>query len=255
VTLRRAAHASPVAIAVLLAANAVPLVGVIALGWDLATLVAVYWAENGVVGIYAIGRILTAGGPAPRREQPAVPQPPPPPAATGGGPFRAGTGLPVALLVPFFCVHYGLFWFVHGIFVWTVLPLVFSGMTGNAFGMPATVAYPDPRVVVNASVFLLLSHGVSFVANWLVGGEHLTSTPQAEMNAPYSRVMILHLTILLGAFAAVMLGQSIGTLVVMVALKTAVDLGAHLAERRRAAERATSATARSVPDGLDAPAA
>ena len=75
------------------------------------------------------------------------------------------------------------------------------------------------------------------------------------MNAPYSRVMILHLTILLGAFAAVMLGQSIGTLVVMVALKTAVDLGAHLAERRRAAERATSAAARSVPDGLDAPAA
>ena len=39
--LRRASHASPVAIAVLLIANAVPLVGVLVLGWDLATLVAV----------------------------------------------------------------------------------------------------------------------------------------------------------------------------------------------------------------------
>src|SRR4051794_18635728 len=60
-TLRRASHASSVAIAVLIAANVVPLVGVVLLGWDLATLVAVYWAENGVVGLYAVGRVLTAG--------------------------------------------------------------------------------------------------------------------------------------------------------------------------------------------------
>ena len=49
-TLRRAAHASPVAIALLIVANLVPLVGVLCFGWDLTTLVALYWAENGVVG-------------------------------------------------------------------------------------------------------------------------------------------------------------------------------------------------------------
>jgi hypothetical protein len=238
-----------VAIAVLLIANAVPLVGVAALGWDLSTLVAVYWAENGVVGVYAIGRILTAGRPIRWLEPDAVPQPPPPPRppeAGVRGAFQPGTGLPRVALVPFFCVHYGIFWLVHGIFVWTVLPFLF-------LEAGASTSVPDGSVVVTASIVLFLSHGVSFVFNWLLGGEHLTSTPQAETNAPYARVIVLHLTILLGAFAAAMLGASIAALVVMVVLKTGVDLSAHLAERRRAAVRADAAPV-PVPEGLDAPA-
>ena len=62
-TFRRAAHASPVAVALLVLANPVPLAGVLLLGWDLPTLVAIYWAENGVVGVFAVARILTASGP------------------------------------------------------------------------------------------------------------------------------------------------------------------------------------------------
>ena len=37
-----------------------PLVGVLFFGWDLATIVALYWLENGVVGRFALGRIATA---------------------------------------------------------------------------------------------------------------------------------------------------------------------------------------------------
>lgn len=250
--LRRASHASPVAIAVLIVANAVPLAGVLWLGWDLITLIAIYWAENGVIGVYAIGRILTAGRPIRGLDAGAAappPQPPPPPPASTG-PFRAGTGLfgPVAL-VPFFCVHYGMFWLVHGIFVWTFIPLLFSSDGGPT-------VFPDVSTVLATSAVLFLSHGVSFVANWLLGGEHLTSTPQAEMNAPYARVIVLHLTIILGAFAALLVGASIGALVVLVVLKTAVDLSAHLAERRRAADRARATAPPPLPEGgLDAPAA
>ena len=242
--LRRASHASSVAIAVLLLANAVPLIGVAFLGWDLATLVAVYWAENGVVGIYAIGRILTAGRIIPRLEPEAIPQPPPPPSTSRIN--LTMSGLPALGLVPFICVHYGMFWLVHGIFVWTVLPMLFS--RGDS-----TTEFPDASVVVTAAIVLFLSHGVSFVANWLLGGEHLTSTPQAEMNAPYSRVIVLHLTILFGAFAVALLGASIGPMLVMVGLKTVVDLNAHLAERRRAEARAQAVAP--LPPGLDAPAA
>jgi hypothetical protein len=118
----------------------------------------------------------------------------------------------------------------------------------------AATTFPSGSVVVTASIVLFLSHGVSFVFNWLLGGEHLTSTPQAETNAPYTRVIVLHLTILLGAFAVAMIGAPIGALVVMVVLKTGVDLSAHLAERRRAAARERPAPA-PVPEGLDAPAA
>jgi len=258
-TLKRAATASPVAIAALVVANAVPLAGVLLFGWDLATLVAVYWAENGVVGIYAVGRILTAANtgpfavvsagpdaeagaglvppPSARYGTASPPQPPAPP-ATG----TTAAGLPVSpaaaagcvrlFMVPFFCVHYGLFWLVHGIFVWTALPMLFSMASDEV------VTAPDARVVLFAALVMVVSHGVSFIVNWILGGEHLTSSPSAEMGAPYARVVILHLTIIFGAFAVALLGQPIGALVVMVVLKTGVDLAAHLGERARAAGRA-----------------
>ena len=259
---RRASSASPVALAVLIAANAVPLVGVLLLGWDLATLVAVYWAENGVVGLFAVARILTAGRFIPAIDRrsgkasgPLLPPPPPGPAGL------LSPGFQLAATTVFFCVHYGIFWFVHGVFVWFALPMLFAGFAGDAgsvggFGAPPRVAFPDAGVVLSASVFLLISHGVSFVANWLIGGEHLTSTVMAETKAPYTRVLILHMTIILGAFGAALLGARTAALVVLVVLKTAVDLGAHLAERRRAADRTAAATpAPSAPEGLDAPAA
>jgi uncharacterized protein DUF6498 len=256
-TLRRASHASSVAIAALVAVNAIPLVGVLFLGWDLATLVAVYWAENGVVGLYAIARMLTAGRVFGSIDRGVAPQPPPPPS---GGPRLIQT----VALAAFFCVHYGIFWVVHGIFVWFVLPMVFSGfMTdlgpGSTLGpsiaspFDLRVTYPDAGTVLSASFFLLISHGVSFVANWLIGGEHLTSTPEAEMKAPYTRVFVLHLTILFGAFGAALLGARRAALVVLVVLKTGVDLGAHLAERRRASARMAPPPPPVVRRGLDAP--
>jgi hypothetical protein len=262
-TFKRAASASPVAIAALIAANAVPLVGVVLLGWDLATLVAVYWAENGVVGIYAVGRIITAANagplafatrgtgataptdgatpePSSRYGAPRPPQPPAPPESPGSAAAlpispAAAAGCVKLFMVPFFCVHYGLFWTVHGVFVWTALPALFAASSGGA------AAGPDGGVVLVAALAMLASHGVSFVVNWLLGGEHRTSSPSAEMGAPYARVVILHLTIIFGAFGVALLGQPIGALVVMVVLKTGVDLAAHLGERARAAERVRAA--------------
>ncbi len=286
-TLQRAATASPVAIAALVAANAVPLLGVLLLGWDLATLVAIYWAENGVVGMYAVGRILTAGNEGPRAiattgpaagvgagnggdgdgaaqngaaapppsarygavapsarygavAPPGPPPPGPPPAPLPASPSGAVTPIlsPAAakvFMVPFFCVHYGMFWVVHGIFVWTALPMMFSAAAGGG------MAGPDGRVVLFAALVMLVSHGISFIVNWLLGGEYRTSSAAAEMGAPYARVVILHLTIIFGAFAVAIIGAQIGALVVMVVLKTIVDLAAHLGERARAAKRASEA--------------
>lgn len=45
---------------------------------------------------------------------------------------------------------------------------------------------------------------------------------------------MLHLTIILGSFVVAFLGAPIGALLILVALKTAFDLGLHLRERRRA---------------------
>ncbi|MHB8891252.1 MAG: DUF6498-containing protein [Candidatus Limnocylindrales bacterium] len=243
VSLRRVAHASPVAIALLVAANLVPLVGVLSLGWELTTLVALYWLENGVVGVFAIGRILSAQGTETVSRRGASPVAPIPPAAI------QLMALARFIMVPFFLVHYGLFWVGHGVFVWVALPVMLA-----AAGAP--VAGPDASVVMAAGVALLVSHGVSFIFNWFLAGEYRTSTPSREMMAPYARVVILHVTIVIGAFAVAILGAPIWAMVVMVVIKTVTDLSAHLAERRRAAARLGATNAGPAAGSLsDGPAA
>jgi hypothetical protein len=53
------------------------------------------------------------------------------------------------------------------------------------------------------------------------------------MLAPYGRLVILHLTIILGAMATGWLGSPVGALLVLVGLKTVLDLYFHLREHRR----------------------
>jgi Family of unknown function (DUF6498) len=51
------------------------------------------------------------------------------------------------------------------------------------------------------------------------------------MFRPYGRIVVLHLTVLLGGFLVMGLGAPVAAIVLLVALKTAIDLGAHLKER------------------------
>lgn len=83
----------PVSSAVLVLANVAPLIGVLAHYWTVFAVVLLYWCENVVVGVFNVLRMLCA------RPQ--------------DGLAWAGK----AFLIPFFCVHYGMFTFVHGIFV------------------------------------------------------------------------------------------------------------------------------------------
>jgi hypothetical protein len=77
----------------LLVANAIPLFGVLFLGWDAFYIVLLYWTENLVVGFYNVLKMVFA----------AVPHP--------------IAHLGKLFLIPFFIVHYGGFTAVHGFFV------------------------------------------------------------------------------------------------------------------------------------------
>ena len=50
------------AVAALLVANAIPLAGVLFLGWSLWTILVIYWLENAIVGLFSLPRILLARG-------------------------------------------------------------------------------------------------------------------------------------------------------------------------------------------------
>ena len=155
----------------------------------------------------------------------------------------------------FFLLHYGIFWVGHGIFVSALpgflslaggrgcadseFPLIPTFPTGPSFPgtalEPVACASPFGEVVWSnvaiAAVALFLSHGFSFLVNYLGKREYLTTSAIRQMAAPYGRVVVLHLAILFGAFITVLLGVPIGALLVLVVLKTALDLRLHLRGR------------------------
>ena len=120
-------------------------------------------------------------------------------------------------MIPFFVVHYGMFWLVHGIFVLTLPTFVPFGGDADADDRGARTS----GTWRSSGIGLFISHGVSYVFNFIRGGEYRRMTATALMFAPYQRVVILHLTIIFGAFAVIMLGAQLCPLLILVALKTA----------------------------------
>lgn len=250
---RTAASRSAIA---LLIANAIPLVGVLFFDWSLWTILVVYWLENGIVGFWNVPRMLLAGGPL-ITEAALVPG-----SAAGSpatalvedearGAARVGLTLVVRMaraglseagragLVGFFLIHYGVFWVVHGVFVLS-LPEVVAGFRSSAAepGAPPPAPGAETSVaglgeilwpyVVLAAVALFISHGASFFLNYVGRGEYRRTSPTYQMMAPYPRLIVLHLTILIGGVAIATVGAPIAALVIMIVLKTFFDLSLHL---------------------------
>lgn len=229
----------PWAIASLIIANLVPVFGVLFLDWRLSAIVVLYWAENGVIGVFTILKMLSA--------------------AKGGQHIASKLAN-----VPFFAFHYGLFWFVHGVFVMTFFgpnaeALECQRGSGGSFSCqlptpPASAGgVPFLGMIVEgvleggilfALAGLVISHGVSFVNNYLGEREFLQATPRGLMFQPYPRLIIMHVTILVGAFFIATLGQPLFALLLLVGLKIVVDLTGHVIEhvinQRHTATRETS---------------
>jgi hypothetical protein len=105
------------------------------------------------------------------------------------------------------------------------------------------VAGADWGLVLVAAAGLAFSHGASFVLNYLRRGEYRLVSPGQLFLAPYGRLVILHMTIIFGGIVSIWIGSPIGALLVLVALKTILDLFFHLREHRRATASAGLATA------------
>jgi hypothetical protein len=204
------------AVVALLVANLIPLVGVLFFGWSVWNILIVYWLENGIVGVFNVLKMSVASGT-------GVPQ---------GMSMnnRPVAGNAKAALIPFFVIPYGIFWVVHGIFVLT-LPFLFTGEPGSASGV-------NPGAILFAGIALAISHGVSFWWNYLHGGEYRRTSAAQLMFAPYSRLLILHMTIILGALAIGTTGAQSAAVAILVLIKIALDIGLHLTEHRRAATAA-----------------
>lgn len=191
----------------LVVANAVPLLGVLWLGWDLDQIMILFWAENGVIGFYSLLRLVLVSGPA------------------------------AIVLGPFFAFHFGAFMAGHFLFIFALF--VEEG-TDFPAGSALTALGPLLAPLAPALAALFVSHGVSFVTNFLRNREFEGRSASEQMAEPYRRVVILHVTIIFGGWIILTLGTPLWALLLLVVLKTGTDLWAH---RREHAGRTTSARA------------
>ncbi len=205
----------------LLAANALPLFGVLFLNWDAFGIVLLYWAENLAVGFYSVLKMALVKVKQPQEH------------------------LGKLFMIPFFMCHFGGFTGVHGGIVLTMFgksDASFMGRTTwpcffaflqillNVFREALSIMTPQMRLAVFA---LFASHGISFVYNYLIKGEYAKTNLGKLMAAPYGRVVVMHVAIIAGGFLLVALKSPAVLLLVLVALKTFVDVKLHLYEHRK----------------------
>ena len=191
----------------LIAANAVPLIGVFVFRWEVFPLLLLFWSENVVIGLLNAVKILFAS-----------------PAEKG----QWGLKL---FFIPFFCFHYGLFTFVHGIFIVTLFG---GGMKAGGFPtMDTLINLVRESHLGWAFLGLFISHAISLGHNYFTRGEFRRAHVVLLMFQPYGRIIVLHVTILLGGTLMMVLKSPVAGLALLVVLKTMLDLNAHLRERER----------------------
>lgn len=189
--------------AFLIIANLIPLIGAFFFNWNVLNIVLVYWGENLIVGVFSILRILTV-------KKGAI--------ETDG--IRAKI-----FFACFFLIHYGGFCAAHGVFVISFLAPDISG-TQEAFLMLT-------GGLKWSLLALFISHGYSFYHNYLGSGENTRTRMGDETFAPYPRLMVLHVAVLIGGFAVQAAGQPLYLLLILVSGKTYFDWKLHIKEHKK----------------------
>lgn len=192
---------------VLLLANSFPLFGVWFFDWSIFDVVFLYWAENVVIGVINILRM-------------AVANPQPVDQGSLQLAMRRASGGAKFFLIPFFAVHYGMFCYGHQIFL--------VDLFGDGRSLMDVLA---DSVIWLGIAGIAASHLYSFVTNFLMAGEYRRTDAKALMIRPYGRIVVLHVTIIIGSFLYQALGEPILLLLVLIVIKTLMDLKQHGRER------------------------
>jgi hypothetical protein len=193
---------------VLVAANVIIAGGVLFGGWPLFPVMFLFWAENVIVGFFNVLRMAASG--------------------------RSGTAEKVGT-IPFFILHYGGFCLGHGVFVVALFAGdELRGYMAAAGGFDAGFVRQllSGQGVWLGVVVLFASHWFSFARNYLGSGEYRQAEAGKLMGAPYARVMVLHVLILAGGFVIMGFESPTAFVLLLVVLKTAIDVYSHVREHR-----------------------
>jgi len=203
---------------VLIVSNCLPILGVVLWGWEVGSIVTLYWAENLILGVITLLKMLFIGG------------------------FKAFGSM------AFLTLHYGMFCAAHGTLIIDIFELA-PGYAASAANNSIVNLLAGPiDVVFNGSTSLwwlafgalCVSHGVSYLLNFIGQREFEQLTLNKLMSAPYSRILILHIAVLFGGLAVAALGSPVYLLIILVIVKIAADTLLHRREHKRIGKKAVT---------------
>ena len=206
---------------VVLLVDLLPIIAVLAFGWGATPLVALYWLENLVIGVFTVLRMI----------------------ATLAG--NIANVFAVLFIVPFFTLHYGMFCFGHGVFIQA---LATSGSTSGTPDMPGLVSWAmqSGQGMVWFMVAIIVINLALYGVDYLMKGEFRDASPMVEMFAPYGRIVTLHVAILLGAVLAIAANEPLWGVVFLIFLRVVFGVIVS-AIRQRKLDRASHAPAKEFP--------
>ena len=200
----------PLGAILVLAANLFPLAGVYFWGWDSFIILCLYWAETAIMGIFMILELVLVAL------------------------FDRNNAIIARLFAAAFM---GLFFSIHGLFLWQVF-------SGPWFAKLQSVQDVIDKLLIGEGLWLpvaimVLGRGYGFITSVTrqIATPRDPSTPliatkvdfskkdaqNTVLSRFYGRVVLLHVAIILGAFIVMKLG-SVAPLIVLIILKTALDL-------------------------------
>jgi len=133
--------------------------------WPIGHIVFIFWCETLIVGFFNIFKILFTG--LAERETHAA--------------LRLGK---TVFYIIFFMIHFGAFLAGHLFFIFVIFKVMpFDLFFSGAFSV----------------MVLFLSHGISFVRNYLKNAEYRSRRIQSVMLQPYGRIALVHIYVIAGA--------------------------------------------------------
>lgn len=201
--------------------------GVLVLGWPVFAVMALFWFENVVIGVFNLLKMLVSGA-------------------------RLGVGglIGAVALGTFFTFHYGMFTAVHGVFVVALFggELGEGAMAGGLFEplfrmLDRLLASGDGALAAAAIVAL---HAAGFV-RWGFDTRAAPTPLKELMGAPYGRIVVLHVSLIAGAFLVQILKAPVAGALLLVALKLGWDLITLKRSQRMSEGVSTGATAWPLP--------
>ncbi len=207
----------PLSLVALVGANLIPFIGIFLFDWDVRFIILLYWIENLIAAFYNILKMAFL------KVDHTV--------------ENAGK----LFIIPFFCVHYGGFCAVHGFFLMHFFKIGTGSSpfdNGNEWWGPfifiqlllsviAKIWASKPPEMIWAVIGLTISHGISFVENYILGQEYKTSSLKKLMHQPYQRIVVMHIAIIAGGIFVMKLNSPLPLMIILVVLKIFFDLYLH----------------------------